>query len=378
MVSIMKYLRHDNLGSRDFDKDFRSIPKKEIKIYIFPTNEIGIDRYGRKTCCQRCNHCFLTQKPSFHIPFKKANDLGERLKKIGYKVSLLPPDSFGDEIMAIETIPGYVYGALLNVGWTSGSTIILDDWKERLDKGFYKLGYRTIIMNGHKIADIHEPFKGTVSNDVLKQAIKNIHYWNNHGRRENKYEIGLTFTIRNDNYGKDSLRSKFLFCFKNNINNIRFNPFIPPSDKQRSNLFSKYQLEFHQIEEFYINLKEIFIEYRKTNLEVSIDTAFGNAGIDTIIPLIKPKLQKFGENLGVCNSGWKLFGLIELNGELVLTGCVETWEPIVAKVDYGGKINWDFRKIQDIQKQRPNLYGCWGGFRKLNRSQANKVIFENY
>lgn len=373
----MKYLKHDDLGERDFDKDFRDIPKEEIKIYIFPTNEVGVDRYGHKTCCQSCAYCFLTQIPPFHIPFKKACDLGKQLKKTGYKVALLPPDSFGDEIIDLAATPGYVYGALLNVGWTSGTPLTLDDWKERLDIGFYKLGYRTIVMNGHNIGNPHEPSRGIISPDRLNQAIRNIHFWNDHGKKKDRYEIGLTFTIRNDNYNKNNLRSKFNFCLKNNVKNIRFNPFIPPNDKQRSKLFSKYQLGYHQIKKFYSNLKEVFIEYRRTHLEVSIDTAFGDAGIEKIISLVKPTSRDLGKNLGVCNGGWKLFGLIELEGELVLTGCVETWEPVVAKVTRNGKINWNYKKICDIQNQRPNLYGCWGGFRKLNQLKTNKIIFKN-
>ena len=161
------------------------------------------------------------------------------------------------------------------------------------------------------------------------------------------------------------------------MKSIRFNPFIPPRDKQLSKLFSKYQLEYQQIKNFYSDLKKVFIEYQGTPLEISIDTAFGNAGIEKIIPLIDPISRNFGINLGVCNAGWKLFGLIKLDGEFVLTGCVETWEPIVAKVTRDGKINWNYKKIHDIQKQRPNLYGCWGGFRKFNQSQTNKIIFEN-
>ncbi|MDD5750203.1 MAG: hypothetical protein PHU56_00930 [Candidatus Pacebacteria bacterium] len=276
----------------------------------------------------------------------------------GYRIGLTPADSLAQDVLS-SGVDGSAYriSGLGHMAWTSGAKMSAPTWKQTLEMA-YGAGYRAIIMNGHGAAGTLVPFRGVSRASAVQAAVDRINCWNesNPGR---PFALGITFTIRQD-HTFAHLEKMVRWADRNSVKALRFNAFANFTGKPEHR---QYELSIAKIEQFYGWLPRLHQELGNSQTSLSVSEDFGDAGIQQIESLLPPEYR--GQQIGRCRAGWRLFAIIQLNDELVVTGCVDRWLPVMGRVyrtgSAGWDIEWDLAVIARLRQARRFLYGCWGG-----------------
>ena len=339
----------------DFSRPFSEVRPEEIDIYFHYDSRIG-----GPTCKAACSHCYFRNQPAFHIPAERALAITHSLREQGYNIGMAPADSFNDEALdAGDAGSAYRLKTVNALAWTSGMPLMLPGWEKRLARA-YEIGFRSIVMNAHEAAGTSVPLAGVTKGVVIQRALANIRSWN--GRSSDRsFSRAVTFTIRRDNCELDLMRQMVAWGVGEGLELVRFNAF---SNFQNLPEHKVYELTRNDIVRFYACLAELQREFLETPTALGISEDWGDAGIEQIYPFLTPEWQS--RSIGWCRTGYRLFALLEVKGELVLTGCVDKWDPPVGKVlEYGGefKIAWDYDRIETIRQAvlKNEVYACWGG-----------------
>ena len=340
----------------DFSVPFPELKPEQIDIYFHYTNEIG----GR-TCKAACAHCYFRSKPTFHIPPDKALDITESLRAQGFNIGMAPADSFADEaLMAGNSGSAFRLKAIGNSAWSSGMPLALPNWEARLDRA-WQIGFRSIIITAHEAAGTMVPIKGITKAPVIRQAFKNIIAWNNVNNPK-RFSTATTFTIRPDNCNLDLMRQMISWGVEEGLDLVRFNCF---ANFQSLPEHRQFEMSREKIVEFYDHLARLQVEFQDAPTSLGISEDWGDAGIEQIYPYLPPEWQS--RKAGWCRAGYRLFAMIEVNGEIVLTGCVDKWEPVMGKliqiapIEY--RIVWKYDQIETLRQAilDDKVYACWGG-----------------
>lgn len=346
----------------DFTRPFDTLRNEEIDIYFHYDSRIGAP-----TCKAACSHCYFRNRPTFNIPVEQALQITQNLRNQGYNVGMVPADSFSDDALNAGDL-GSAF-RLKSIGasaWTSGMPLYLPGWKERLTRA-WQIGFRSIIISAHEAAGTSVPIKGVTKPLVIRQAIQNIGEWNTLLRISEPtpdqpgYSIATTFTIRKDNCDLSTMRQMAHWAISAGVNVARFNCF---ANFQRLPEHKVYELSREDISQFYGHLAVLQEEFMSTPLQFGISEDWGDAGIEQILPYLPSNWMS--KQTGWCRAGYRLFSMIMVEDEVVLTGCVDKWAPILGKLvsDLGGyRIEWSTEHIEAIRTavQNQGVYACWGG-----------------
>jgi hypothetical protein len=116
---------------------------------------------------------------------------------------------------------------------------------------------------------------------------------------------------------------------------------------------------------FYGFLAILHQEFLDSPINLGISEDWGDAGIEQIYPYLPPVWQS--RTSGWCSAGYRLFAMIEVEGQIVVVGCVDKWEPIMGRV-FEIKpgyyiIQWHDELIETLREQvlKNKVYACWGG-----------------
>lgn len=340
----------------DFSVPFSQLRPEDIDIYFHYTNEIG-----KNTCKAKCEHCYFQNRPTNKLDVETAMAITKSLRRQGYKIGMTPADNFSDE--ALEETAGSAF-RLKEVGqlaWTSGATLVGDDYPQRLDRA-WDIGFRSIVISAHEAAGTFVPIKGVTKAKVINQAFDNITAWNDANIDQGKnFLTSATFTIRKDNCDLDLMRQMIGWGVDRKIDLVRFNCFANFLDLPQHR---PYEMAYEDVEKFYGYLAKMQEEFAETDTKLGISEDWGDAGIEQIYPYLPPEWQD--RKQGWCRAGYKLFAMMQVGNEVILTGCVDKWDPIVGKVvktDDDYQIAWDNDKVEMIRQKilSDDVYACWGG-----------------
>lgn len=374
--------------------EIQSPPIAGADIYFYTTN-----RTDRSTCEQACNWCFLRAKPQYAVSLDKAAKISADLKAQGLNIGMVPPDSFGQDLMNgaenIQQQAGSAYRmeGLENTAWSSGTPIATaQNSDELLNKGWKIMGYRSIQMNGQEVAGTPVPATGIARPDTITEAVRRIQKWNKGKLPEEQYKIGLTFTMTKINNTLESMKMMIKWCVDNGIFSIRFNSFSAFTQDRLPQLdIAQYELQPDDIRTFYDNLKTLMDELSSMPQEkrpkISFSEDLGDWGNEQIEGYIPDQYKK--EGIGLCRSGAGLFALVEENGRLILYSCVDRFFPKAGEVKQNELGEWYpewdkkvlkaiyyFRRVTDSSGQ-PLLRGCFGGIsytQNLNNQRFIKFL----
>lgn len=340
----------------DFSIPFPELKPEQIDIYFHYDSRIGA-----QTCKAACAHCYFRNQPTFHIPMEKALVITQSLREQGYNIGMAPADSFGDEaLMAGDAGSAFRLKAIGTSAWSSGMPIYLPGWEERLDRA-WNIGFRSIIITAHEAAGTLVPIRGVTKGPVIRQAIRNIQEWNTK-EPERRFSIATTFTIRKDNCDIELMRRMVQWGVDEGLDVVRFNCF---ANFQQLPEHTGYEMNREDIVRFYSYLARLHEKFVDAPTRLGISEDWGDAGIEQIYPYLPDEWQS--RTVGWCRAGFRLFAMIEVAGEIVLTGCVDKWEPIMGKLyqigpnDY--RIQWLYGQIEDLRQAvlQQRVYACWGG-----------------
>ncbi len=340
----------------DFSVPFEKLRPEEIDIYFHYDSRIG-----KPTCKAACAHCYFRNRPTFHIPAERALAITHSLREQGYNIGLAPADSFGDEALeAGDAGSAFRLKAIGTSAWTSGMPLYLPGWETRLDRA-WEIGFQSIIVTAHEAAGTLVPIRGVTRAPVIQGAIRNIREWNRRDG-EKHFSISTTFTVRRDNCRLDLLRQMVRWGVVEGIDLVRFNCF---ANFQRLPEHERFEMSKDDIIRFFGYLSILQEEFYDTPTSLGISEDWGDAGIEKIYSHLPPVWQK--RTAGWCRAGYRLFAMIEVDGEVVVTGCVDKWEPILGKVletePNRYTIQWEYSGIEAIRQAvlQNQVYACWGG-----------------
>jgi hypothetical protein len=214
------------------------------------------------------------------------------------------------------------------------------------------------MINGHGVAGVPVPFKGTNTPRQTQLIVDRLRAWNQQNA-ERQFTIGISFTIRAD-HTYVSLRQMGEWATRNGVNVLRFNAFAKTGGLPEH---EQWVLDRSGITRFYAWVARLHDEMTASGVQISVSEDFGDAGIDQIEHLIPPEYQ--GQQVGRCRAGRRLFAVIQVDNQLVVTGCVDRPVTVMGKVVRrmdGWDFDWDLEVIArfcEMQVQR-RLYGCWG------------------
>jgi hypothetical protein len=351
----------------DLTRPFMSLDPREIDIYFHYDSEIGA-----KTCKAACAHCYFRNRPTFHIPADKALAITSSLRAQGYNIGMAPADSFGDEaLMAGDAGSAFRLRSIGTSAWSSGMPLYLPGWEERLSRA-WNIGFRSIIITAHEAAGTTVPIRGVTRAPVIVGAVRNIQSWNTDARR---FSISTTFTIRRDNCNLELMRKMVRWGVAEKIDLVRFNCF---ANFQGLPEHRTFEMTREDIIRFFGYLKILQEEFIAEPTQLGISEDWGDAGIEQIYPYLPPIWQE--RTAGWCRAGYRLFAMIEVDGEIVLTGCVDKWDPILGRLIETSpgaySINWDITHIEEIRRAvlDARVYACWGGVGSNRPADAGFAI----
>ena len=347
-------------GPADWDRPFEKV------LGELGTERYGIDIYfyqstqtGSRTCRRACEMCFFKRLPQTTVPLSLATEVTRDLQRRGYRVGLCPADSLVPEVLRSGASgSAYRISGLGLTAWTAAAYLADSSWEATLEAA-WTAGFRVLVINGQGVAGVPVPFKGVSTPAQIQTAVNRIREWNQR-RPDQQFKIGITFTIRSD-HDYASFQQMGKWAVENGVAVIRFNCFanfrgLPEHDR--------WLLERSGVERFYDWLARLHKEMIGSGVQLSVSEDFGDAGISQIEALMPAEYQN--RQVGRCRSGWRLFALTQLEGKLVVTGCVDRLLPVMGKVvkkTDGRDIDWDLAilgRLAEIQTQR-RFYGCWGG-----------------
>ncbi len=341
----------------DFNVPFTNLKAKDIGIYFHWTNEIGA-----KTCKADCAHCYFKSRPQFKVPVEKALAITADLRDQGYDIGMAPADSFSDDAL-VAGDAGSAF-RLKNIGksaWSSGVPLYLKGWRERLDRA-YAIGFESIVITAHEAAGTPVPIKGVTKANVVRGAIDNILQWNSDNAGNGKrFAISTTFTIRPDNCNLETMRKMVEWGVGKGLDLVRFNCF---ANFQRIPEHEQFEMRRDDVVRFFGNLAQLQREFINSPTRLGISEDWGDAGIEQIYPYLPPVWQS--RKNGWCRAGYRLFAMIEVGNQIVLTGCVDKWDPIMGRLTENNgqfRIEWDVPQIERLRNAVLNneVYACWGG-----------------
>ena len=347
-------------GPADWDRPFGDVLAEldgsgyGVDIYFYQSTQTG-----PKTCRRACEMCFFRRLPQATVPLNLATEVTHDLQRRGYRVGLCPADSLVPEVLKSGASgSAYRISGLGLTAWTAAAYLAGQSWESTLEAA-WAAGFRVLVINGQGAAGVPVPFRGVSTPEQIQVAVDRIRAWNLQ-QPEQQFKTGITFSIRSD-HDYESLRRMGKWATKNDVAVVRFNCFanfrgLPEHDR--------WLLERSGVERFYGWLARLHEEMIGSSVQLSVSEDFGNAGIEQIEPLMPAEYR--GKFVGRCRSGWRLFALIQLNGELVVTGCVDRLLPIMGRVVKradGWDIDWDFTVLGCLAKiqLQQRFYGCWGG-----------------
>ena len=347
-------------GPADWDRPFEKV------LGELGTERYGIDIYfyqstqtGSRTCRRACEMCFFRRLPQFTVPLELATEVTQDLQRRGYRVGLCPADSLVPGVLASGASgSAYRISGLGLTAWTAAAYLAGQSWESTLEAA-WAAGFRVLVINGQGVADVPVPFKGVSTPGQIQVAVNRVREWNAR-RPEQQFKLGITFTIRSD-HDYESLRRMGKWATKNGVAVVRFNCF---ANFRGLSEHERWLLGRSGVAQFYGWLALLHDEMAGNDVQLSVSEDFGDAGIGQIEHLMPVEYQ--GQQVGRCRSGRRLFALIQIDGELVLTGCVDRLLPVMGRVIKrvdGWDIDWDrgvLGRLAEIQTQR-RFYGCWGG-----------------
>lgn len=339
-----------------FSVPFNQLSPENIDIYFHYTNEVG-----KNTCKANCEHCYFKNRPVNKIPVDKAAAITANLRKQGYKIGMTPADNFSDEALRETAGSAFRLKEVGQLAWTSGATLVGDDYEQRLNRA-WDIGFRSIVISAHEAAGTFVPIKGVTKAETIDKAFDNIITWNNsNGAMDKHFALSTTFTIRNDNCDRDTMQQMVAWGVNKGIELVRFNCFANflnlPQHKQ-------FEMTKNDIVKFYGILSGLQKEFIDTPTKLGISEDWGDAGIEQIYDDLPPEWQD--RKNGWCRAGYRLFAMMQVADEIVITGCVDKWDPIMGKIIGNGedyRIEWDYDKIESLRQNvmSGNVYACWGG-----------------
>lgn len=342
----------------DFSVPFADLPRHLVDIYFHYTNQVG-----RETCQASCAHCYFKTRPVFHIAPERALRITEALRRQGYNIGLAPADSFSDEALAVSDAEtagsAFRLASLGKSAWTAGGQLTGRDWRRRLDRA-WALGYRSVIISAHEAAGTSVPIAGVTKKLIIDRAVQNLRRWNDDNAPQ-RFAISATFTIRKDNCTYENMLRMALWGVQNGIDVVRFNCF---ANFLKLPEHGQFEMSRNDIVTFFGLLRRLHEEFIDSALRFGISEDWGDAGIEQILPYLGPEWQ--GARTGWCRAGYRLFAMIEVDNRIVLTGCVDKWEPILGEVVEDGdeiSIRWDHERIERLRLTllRREAYACYGG-----------------
>lgn len=329
-----------------------AVPNAEKDLYFCYSTERG------DTCLANCEHCYFRDKER-HLDISLARDIYRDLANAGYNITLIPSDNLHEDALNNPQHSGgpYRISGFGDVMWTSGIRLNMENWKELLERA-WNVGFKRIVINGHAVAGVPVPFKGTATSKQIQTAIDRIHEWNRLQKGDRNYEIGLVFTIRSDNYQLHYLRRMATYAENNGVSVLRFNCFANTHEEKR---FDKYVMAQEQIEEFYRNLAQLHEEYLGAHVKFSVSEDFGDTGIHIIEEYMAPEFR--GQHVGWCRAGWTLFAI---RPDLKIVGCVSLLAPVLGQLENrNGRwtVKWNYDNINALKNLRleHGAPGCFGG-----------------
>jgi hypothetical protein len=341
----------------DFSIPFSDVPPEDIDIYFHYTNEIG-----KNTCRASCEHCYFKNRPTNKIPVEKAIAITKSLREQGYQIGMTPADNFSDEALTETAGSAFRLKEVGQLAWTSGAPLAGTDAAGRLDKA-WDIGFRSIVISAHTVAGTAVPIKGVTKGPVINRAYDNIAAWNTANAAEGKkFLTSSTFTIRKDNCDLETMRQMVKWGVDKGIDLVRFNCFANFLDLPQHR---EYEMTAEDISRFYGYLAALQDEFVDSSTKLGISEDWGDAGIEQILPYLPPEWES--KKNGWCRAGYRLFAMMQVENDVVITGCVDKWDPIMGKVVEESadqyKIVWDYDKIEKLRQMVSNddVYACWGG-----------------
>lgn len=339
----------------DFSVPFPDVRPEDIDIYFHYTNEIGA-----ATCRAACAHCYFRNRPDYRVPMDLALAVTRSVKAQGYNIGMVPADSFAEEALTVgATGSAFRLRETGLLAWSSGVPLATPGWERRLNRG-WDIGFRSIVITAHEAAGTTVPIKGVTKVPFIVQALANIQAWNERNVPK-RFGRAVTFTIRRDNCSYEQIAQMASWGVCEGLDLVRFNCF---ANFQGLAEHRQFEMTRSDIERFFGILARIQAECYGTRTAFGISEDWGDAGIEQITASLPPVWRM--RRTGWCRAGYRLFAMIEVDGEIVVTGCVDKWDPILGRVrEEGGmyRIDWDVERIELIRRAvlEQRVYACWGG-----------------
>lgn len=356
----------------DPTRSFRELHESEITFYMHLSNKTGHNDGGKKllgeqkTCGSACQGCYFKNLPAYEIPVDTAKRIAGDLRYLGYDVGIVTADGFSDTSLYGVAEAGSAFRlediAKNNGGaWTSGYLLSKDGWRERLNTG-WEIGYRAITISLYG-AVLPFPIPGVPRPETVRAAIANIRTWNQENP-DKKYRIVATARIFPHTKDLNSLRKITDWCLLNGVNFVRWNAHANFLDIQDQ---IDLEITASDIRKFYGNLAQLHEEYVDQPITFGISEDIGPLGIEQILPYLPREWDAFvpGSNYW-CRAGYRLFSINMVEGQIVVTGCVDRWAPVLGYVRYAHgqyRIDWKYEEIENLRTSIINgsVYGCHGG-----------------
>lgn len=339
----------------DFRVPFNELRPEQIDLYFHYSNEIG-----KETCRARCEHCYFENRPRFDVEPELALAITASLRRQGYNIGMVPADSFAEKALAVGAAgSAFRLPAMGSSAWSSGATIVGDGWRDRLGKA-WELGFRSIIITAHDVANTGVPFSGVTRNEVINEAFKNISAWNSENPDKSFLKL-CTFTINRKNCNLESMRLMANWALQAGIDTARFNCF---ANFRADPALVDYEMSKADIVKFFGLLAELQREYYNSSLRFGISEDWGDAGIEQIYDYLPLEWRE--RSSGWCRAGYRLFAMVQEGDKIVITGCVDKWEPNMGYIEKCGeeyRIVWDVGRIENLRNTilEERAYACWGG-----------------
>ncbi len=355
----------------DPSRPFRELHESEITFYLHLSNKTGHADgkellQGKKTCGSACKGCYFQNLPMYEIPLETAKRITSDLRYQGYDVGVITADAFSDTALYEVGEAGSAFRLkdfAENNGnaWTSGYLLSQPGWEKRLIDA-WNIGYGAITISLYATV-LEFPITGIPKTETILTAVKNIKSWNEMNP-DKRFKIIATARIFPHTKDLDSLRKLAEWCIEQEIDGLRWN-----AHANFQNIPEQILLELtaSDIYCFYGNLAKLHEEYQDKPILFGISEDIGPHGIEQILPYLPAEWDSFvpGSNYW-CRAGYRLFAINMIEGEIVITGCVDRWAPILGHLRYAHgqyRIDWEYEKIENLKTAivEKKVYGCHGG-----------------
>ena len=354
------------------NRPFSELNENEITFYMHLSNKTGHNDGGKellnntKTCGSACQGCYFKNLSPYEIPIETAKQIESNLRDQGYDVGIVTADGFSDASLYQVGEAGSAFRVkdfAVNNGnaWTSGYLLTQEGWNRRLSDG-WDIGYRAITISLYGLI-LDFPIKGVPKPETVYQALINIQSWNCL-HPDKKFKLIVTARIFPHTKSLESLRLLASWCYDFGIDGLRWNAH---ANFQNIPEHSLLELNKEDIYDFYGNLAILHEEYINKPILFGISEDIGPYGIEQILKYLPDEWSEFKPQSNYwCRAGYRLFSINMVEGEIVVTGCVDRWAPILGHVrlKHGQySIEWKYDEIEKLRLSVINgsVYGCHGG-----------------